>query len=68
MICVLCEKEFAQYEMIECGEHSFISKGGHNPAPLAEKGRCCSKCNYGKVLPARLEVMYNPKNNLNEKR
>lgn len=29
---------------------------GHNPAPLAESGRCCSVCNYSKVLPTRIEM------------
>jgi len=31
---------------------------GHNPAPLAESGRCCSGCNYSKVLPKRLSYMF----------
>ena len=34
---------------------------GHNPWPLAlnEKERCCDKCNIEKVVPARLEMLYN---------
>lgn len=30
---------------------------GHNPAPLAESGRCCSGCNYSKVLPTRIGMV-----------
>ena len=26
---------------------------GHNPYPIKEKGRCCTKCNNDKVIPAR---------------
>lgn len=63
MICVLCNKEFDKYENTEIGSETFVSVGGHNPAPLSDEGRCCTKCNFGKVLPARLEAMYNPKNN-----
>ena len=29
---------------------------GNNAEPLAE-GRCCDKCNWQKVIPARLAVM-----------
>ena len=34
---------------------------GHNPWPLAlnEKERCCDKCNIEKVVPARIEMLYN---------
>lgn len=43
--CVLCGKEYDK-------------EWNHNPAPLSKEGRCCNECNYGKVLPARLEAMY----------
>lgn len=63
MICVLCNRQFDEYEKVDMGEHTFVAVGGHNPAPLSKEGRCCSKCNYGKVLPARLEQLYKkPKN------
>jgi hypothetical protein len=29
---------------------------GHNPQPVME-GKCCSECNFTKVLPARIEMM-----------
>tara|TARA_R110002020_G_scaffold48642_3_gene138498 strand:- start:3158 stop:3340 length:183 start_codon:yes stop_codon:yes gene_type:complete len=31
-------------------------KGGHNAFPLKE-GRCCTKCNKEKVIPARIDAM-----------
>lgn len=39
--CCLCGKEIAQKE-------------SHNPYPVSADGRCCTLCNYQKVLPARL--------------
>lgn len=65
MICILCEKEFDEREVVQIAEQEFVSVGGHNPAPLSEEGRCCTKCNFSKVLPARLENMYNPKTKSN---
>tara|TARA_R110002020_G_scaffold420171_2_gene629316 strand:- start:309 stop:473 length:165 start_codon:yes stop_codon:yes gene_type:complete len=38
--CCLCEKKIVGH--------------GHNPLPLYKKGRCCTICNFNKVLPARL--------------
>jgi len=36
-------------------------KYGHNPAPLGKEGdRCCSTCNMMKVIPARLNQLFNP--------
>lgn len=38
----------------------------HNPEPLMEyPNRCCSKCNYEKVIPARLNNVKNYRNFLN---
>jgi hypothetical protein len=54
MMCVLCNEEFDEHEKVHIGNMSFVSVGGHNPAPLAEEGRCCTSCNFKKVLPARL--------------
>tara|TARA_R100001377_G_C3079732_1_gene71977 strand:- start:248 stop:406 length:159 start_codon:yes stop_codon:yes gene_type:complete len=31
-------------------------KGGHNAFPLKD-GRCCTKCNKEKVIPARIDAM-----------
>jgi hypothetical protein len=53
MICCICDKEFDEIEEIEIGHMRFISKGGHNPSPVKEEGRCCSNCNFNTVLPAR---------------
>ena len=38
-----------------CGEK--LEGYGNNPAPLAEKGRCCDRCNLEKVLPARMKAV-----------
>jgi hypothetical protein len=62
MICIICNKEFDEHEKVQFGNEEFISVGGHNPAPLSDEGRCCSKCNYGKVLPARLKEIYRKRN------
>ena len=61
MICVLCNEEFDEIENVKWGGLEFQCVGGHNPAPLAEKGRCCSKCNYNKVTIARAMSMFNIK-------
>ena len=40
-ICCICEQEYQGH--------------GHNPLPLYNsEGRCCTTCNFTKVLPARL--------------
>lgn len=33
-----------------------LRKGGHDPYPVAEEGRCCDACNWGVVLPRRVEL------------
>ena len=43
-ICVLCGSLFVGY--------------GHNPAPLADEGRCCDACNMHVVM-ARLTAITN---------
>lgn len=44
-ICSLCGKECFGY--------------GNNPYPLKSyEERCCNKCNYRKVVPARVEEMF----------
>ncbi len=37
-----------------CGDLIHDIYDQHNPQPL-EEGVCCTKCNYEKVIPARLE-------------
>lgn len=46
MKCVLCKGKIE--------EQANGWKGGHNPSPVSETGRCCSDCNETKVIPARL--------------
>ena len=42
--CCICSEEYRGH--------------GHNPAPVKAEGRCCDRCNYVVVLPARVkEVM-----------
>ena len=63
MICILCKEEFEEIERVKFGDLEFTSVGGHNPEPLADgkEGRCCSKCNYNKVVIARATLMFNNK-------
>lgn len=42
-ICSICGKNFEPI--------------GHNAEPVND-GRCCTKCNYGVVLPERLKRLY----------
>lgn len=41
--CCICGKEVIEY--------------GNNPYPIKEEGRCCSKCNFEKVLPMRISLL-----------
>jgi len=38
-----------------CGDTFHDEYDRNNPEPLASEGYCCTKCNYEKVIPARLE-------------
>lgn len=33
-----------------------LRNGGNDPYPVATYGRCCDACNYGVVLPKRIEL------------
>ncbi len=57
MICCICNNEFDEIEEIEIGQMRFKSKGGHNPSPVKEEGRCCTGCNFNVVLPAREQLL-----------
>ena len=48
-ICCICGREFAGF--------------GNNPYPVdnAPDHRCCDDCNSEYVIPARLDLMYNKK-------
>ncbi len=53
MKCCICDQEYEGY--------------GHNPLPLYNsEGRCCTTCNFTKVLPARL-MLKNIKNGNNKR-
>jgi len=51
MKCCLCEH---QVEVQYTAEGEVAWDQGHNAEPLIEAGRCCSNCNWTKVIPARL--------------
>ena len=51
MDCSICKKEIPDYD--------------HNAQPVND-GRCCTKCNFTKVLPARL-MLKDIKNGTNER-
>lgn len=48
-----------------CGET--FTGWGNNPWPVVEdaEARCCNYCNDAKVIPARLEMMFNGGNKSN---
>ena len=48
-VCSICGKTFTGF--------------GNNPYPVTkgENDRCCDACNDAKVIPARLEQMFNSK-------
>jgi len=50
LICSLCG------ESIKTDEFGWV--GGHNPFPLGsnDDDRCCEKCNWERVIPARLKL------------
>ena len=33
------------------GSIRYKSRGGHNPDPVKDQGKCCSRCNYEVVIP-----------------
>ncbi len=37
-----------------CG--SELRKRGHDPYPVTSYGRCCDACNWGVVIPRRVEL------------
>lgn len=43
--CCICGKKFTEY--------------GNNPWPIRDDGRCCDKCNWTVVLPARIKKLCN---------
>ena len=52
--CVLCGDEILPQVNPENGK--VFWRGGHNPAPLADEGKCCDWCNKTLVLAARLKA------------
>lgn len=41
-VCCICGKEFTEY--------------GNDPYPVKEDGECCRSCNWGVVIPKRIEL------------
>jgi len=62
MICCICNKEFDEIEKIDIDGHEFYYRGGHNPHPIEEEGRCCTNCNFTIVVPERMKLSINNKN------
>ena len=52
--CVLCGDEILPQVNPENGK--VFWRWGHNPAPLADEGKCCDWCNKTLVLAARLKA------------
>jgi hypothetical protein len=42
--CVICDKNSVGY--------------GNNPEPVKDKGKCCDKCNFLQVIPARVGMNF----------
>ena len=52
--CVLCGEEILP--QVNPKDGKVFWRGGHNPAPLADEGKCCDFCNKTLVLAARLKA------------
>jgi len=52
--CVLCGEEILP--QVNPKDGKVFWRGGHNPAPLADEGKCCDWCNKTLVLAARLKA------------
>jgi hypothetical protein len=50
--CCICSQEIDKHYT---PEGKMYWDKGHNAVPI-EYGRCCSNCNYSKVIPARLRI------------
>ena len=55
----IIESQHAPHTSTEYGKCCICKEGlntpfGNNPNPVRKRGKCCSKCNYTKVIPARL--------------
>lgn len=56
MECSICKEEIEKQLDPSTGE--VFWELGHNAEPVVEDGRCCDSCNYTKVIPARLGILY----------
>ena len=52
--CVLCGDEILP--QVNPKDGKVFWKGGHNPAPLADEGKCCNWGNKTLVLAARIKA------------
>ena len=49
-----------------CGK-VIIGGWGNSPWPVKDNGECCDKCNIEQVIPARIKMMKEVKEDTNEK-
>ena len=53
MKCCLCDH---QIDVQYTADGKVAWSQGHNAEPLITDGRCCSDCNWSKVIPARFGI------------
>ena len=54
MRCVFCNDEIKGEVFTTSSGFQIALDVGHNVDPVAKEGRCCEKCNYSIVMPARI--------------
>ena len=54
MRCVFCNDEIKGEVFTTSSGFQIALDIGHNVDPVAKEGRCCEKCNYSIVIPARI--------------
>jgi hypothetical protein len=55
-ITIELRKKFQPDETIKCCLcNEIVNEFGNNAEPLIEDGICCNKCNWEKVIPARIK-------------
>ena len=54
MRCVFCNDEIKGEVFTTSSGFQIALHIGHNVDPVAKEGRCCEKCNYSIVIPARI--------------
>ena len=54
MKCLFCSDEIKGEVFTASSGFQIALDVGHSVDPVAKKGRCCEKCNYSIVMPARI--------------